>query len=143
MLTPSSATQTFLQNFTTTITVSVDTTTSVSSVSSVVASFTDSGVVVTIGTSTVTLSGKYQSILPITWQWKDLNGQLQTGPSAPATGTYTKIIKLDSPPTLTQDCTYTITSSAGVDTFIHTVTLVSYDTLATQLTTLLGSQPGP
>jgi len=143
MLTPSSATQPFLQNFTTAIAVSIDGITSVSSVSSVVASFVDTGVIVAIGTSTVTLSGKYQSILPITWQWNDLNGQLQTGSSAPAVGTYTKIIKLDSPPKLTQDCTYTITSSAGVDQFVHTVTLVSYDALASELTTLLGSQPGP
>jgi hypothetical protein len=141
MLTPATATQTFLQNFATVITVTVDTTTNVSSISSVVADFTDSGVIVSIGTDTVTLSGKYQSILPIKWYWKDLNDQLQSGDSAPATGTYQKIIKLDSPPLLTKDCTYTITSSAGTDTFVHTVTLVSYDPLATELITLLGQQP--
>jgi len=141
MLTPATATQTFLQNFTTVITVSVDTTTNVSSVTSVVADFTDSGVVITTGTDTVTLSGKYQSILPITWYWKDLNDQLQSGSSAPATGTYQKIVKLDSPPFLTKDCTYTITSAAGTDSFVHTVTLVSYDTLASELISLLASQP--
>ena len=143
MLTPATATQTFLQNFTTVITVSVDTTTNVSSVTSVVADFTDSGVTISVGTSTVTLSGKYQSILPIKWYWKDLSDQLQSGDTAPATGTYKKIVKLDSPPTLTKDCTYTITSAGGTDTFVHTVTLVSYDTLASELTTLLGAQPGP
>jgi hypothetical protein len=141
MLTPATATQTFLQNFTTIITVTVDTTTNVSSISSVVADFTDSGVVVTIGTDTVTLSGKYQSILPIKWYWKDLNDQLQSGDSAPATGTYQKIIKLDSPPFLTRDCTYAITSDAGTESFVHTVTLVSYDTLASELTSLLATQP--
>lgn len=141
MLTPATATQTFLQNFTTVITVSVDTTTNVSSVTSVVADFTDTGVTVSIGTSTVTLSGKYQSILPIKWYWKDLNDQLQSGDTAPATGTYQKIVKLDSPPFLTKDCTYTITSAAGTDSFVHTVTLVTYDTLASELTTLLAAQP--
>jgi hypothetical protein len=141
MLTPAISTQTFLESFTTVITVSIDTVTNVSSISSVVADFTDSGVTVSIGTDTVTLSGKYQSILPIKWYWKDLNDQLQSGDSAPATGTYQKIVKLDSPPFLTQDCTYTITSDAGTDSFIHTVTLVSYDPLATELTNLLESQP--
>lgn len=141
MLTPATATQTFLQNFTTVITVSVDTTTNVSSVTSVVADFTDSGVAIAIGTDTVTLSGKYQSILPVKWYWKDLSDQLQSGDSAPLTGTYQKIIKLDSPPFLTKDCTYTITSSAGTDSFVHTVTLVTYDNLATELTNLLANQP--
>lgn len=135
-LTPASATQTFLQNFTTVITVD-----SATSITSVVADVVDTGVIVTKGTSTVTLSGKYQSILPITWYWKDLNDQLQSGSSAPATGTYQKIIKLDSPPFLTRDCTYTIVNDTGTDSFVHTVTLVSYDTLATELTTLLGTQP--
>lgn len=141
MLTPATATQTFLQNFTTVITVSVDTTTNVSSVTSVVADFTDPGVTISLGTDTVTLSGMYQSILPIKWYWKDLNDQLQSGDTAPPTGTYQKIIKLDSPPFLTKDCTYTITSDAGSDSFVHTVTLVTYDNLATELTTLLASQP--
>jgi hypothetical protein len=140
-LSTSTAEQIFLQPFTTVITVSVDTTTNVSSVTSVVADFTDSGVVVTIGTDTVTLSGKYQSILPIKWYWKDLNDQLQSGDSAPATGTYQKIIKLDSPPFLTRDCTYAITSDAGTDSFVHTITLVSYDTLAAELISLLELQP--
>jgi hypothetical protein len=135
-LTPASATQTFLQNFTTVITVD-----SATSITSVIADIVDTGVVISYGTSTVTLSGKYQSILPITWYWKDLNDQLQSGSSAPATGTYQKIIKLDSPPFLTRDCTYTIVNDTGTDSFVHTVTLVSYDTLATELTTLLAAQP--
>jgi hypothetical protein len=143
MLTPASATQEFLKDFTTVITVSVDTSTAVSSISDVVASFEDPGVVVSIGTDTVTLSGKYTSILPIKWYWKDLDDQLQSGDTAPPAGTYLKLVKLDSPPVLTDDCTYTITSDAGADTFVHTVTLISYDNLATELQSALSAQPGP
>jgi hypothetical protein len=143
MLTPASATQEFLKDFTTVITVSVDTSTAVSSISDVVASFQDPGVIVSIGTDTVTLSGKYTSILPIKWYWKDLDDVLQSGDTAPPTGTYLKLVQLDSPPVLTEDCIYTITSDAGLDTFTHTVTLISYDTLATELQSALSSQPGP
>ena len=143
MLTPSTATQEFLKDFTTVITVSVDTSTSVSNISEVVASVVDPGVTVSIGTDTVTLSGKYTSILPIKWYWKDLNDQLQSGDTAPPAGTYLKLVQLDSPPVLTDICTYTITSDAGTDVFEHTVTLVSYDTLSSELTTLLDAQPGP
>jgi len=143
MLTPASATQEFLKDFTTVITVSIDTSTAVTTVTSVVASFKDPGVVVNIGTSTVTLSGKYKAILPIKWYWKDLDDQLQSGDTAPPAGTYLKLVQLDSPPTLTEDCIYTITSDAGADTFVHTVTLISYDNLATELQSALSAQPGP
>jgi hypothetical protein len=144
MLTPTLATATFLVSFNTvTIVVSVDTTTNVSSVTSVVASFEDPGVVVSIGTDTVTLSGKYTSILPIKWYWKDLDDVLQSGDTAPPAGTYLKLIQLDSPPVLTEDCEYTITSDAGTDTFTHTVTLISYDALALELQSALSAQPGP
>jgi hypothetical protein len=129
--------QIFLQNFTTVITV-----VSATNIISVVADVVDTGVVVSYGTDTVTLSGKYQSVLPITWQWKDLADQLQSGTSAPAVGTYQKMIKLDSPPVRTQDCNYTITSDVGEDIFLHVVT-VDYDELARELTTLLDGQPGP
>jgi hypothetical protein len=143
MLTPPSATQEFLKDFTTVITVSIDTSTAVSSISDVVASFQDPGVVVSIGTDTVTLSGKYTSILPIKWYWKDLDDQLQSGDTAPPAGTYLKLVQLDSPPVLTEDCIYTITSDAGTDSFVHTVTLISYDNLATELQSALTAQPGP
>jgi hypothetical protein len=143
MLTPSSATQEFLKDFTTVITVSIDTSTAVLSISDVVASFQDPGVVVSIGTDTVTLSGKYTSILPIKWYWKDLDDQLQSGDTAPPAGTYLKLVQLDSPPVLTEDCIYTITSDAGTDSFVHTVTLISYDNLATELQSALTAQPGP
>jgi hypothetical protein len=143
MLTPPSATQEFLKDFTTVITVSIDTSTAVSSISDVVASFQDPGVVVSIGTDTVTLSGKYTSILPIKWYWKDLDDQLQSGDTVPPVGTYLKLVQLDSPPVLTEDCIYTITSDAGTDLFVHTVTLISYDNLATELQSALSAQPGP
>jgi hypothetical protein len=143
MIDPELATQEFLRDFTTVITVSIDTSTAVSSISGVVASFIDPGVIVSIGTDTVTLSGKYTSILPIKWYWKDLNDVLQSGDTVPPAGTYLKLVQLDSPPVLTDDCTYTITSDAGTDTFVHTVTLVSYDTLATELQSALSAQPGP
>jgi hypothetical protein len=143
MIDPELATQEFLRDFTTVITVSIDTSTAVSSISGVVASFVDPGVIVSIGTDTVTLSGKYTSILPIKWYWKDLNDVLQSGDTVPPAGTYLKLVQLDSPPVLTDDCTYTITSDAGTDTFVHTVTLVSYDTLATELQSALSAQPGP
>ena len=143
MLTPSSATQEFLKDFTTVISVSAGTDTAVTSISSVVASVVDPGVTVSIGTDTVTLSGKYTAILPIKWYWKDLNDTLQSGDTAPSAGTYLKLVQLDSPPRLTEDCTYDITSDAGTDTFVHTVTLVSYDALSAELTTLLSAQPGP
>ena len=143
MLTPSSATQEFLKDFTTVISVSAGTDTAVTSISSVVASVVDPGVTVSIGTDTVTLSGKYTAILPIKWYWKDLNDTLQSGDTAPSAGTYLKLVQLDSPPRLTEDCSYVITSDAGTDTFVHTVTLVSYDALSAELTTLLSAQPGP
>ena len=143
MIDPASATQEFLKDFTTVITVSIDTSTAVTTVTSVVASFKDPGVVVSIGTSTVTLSGKYKAILPIKWYWKDLDDVLQSGNTAPPSGTYIKLIQLDSPPVLTDVCNYTITSDAGTDTFAHTVTLISYDNLATELQSALSAQPGP
>jgi hypothetical protein len=143
MLDPSALSQPFLENFSATIAVSIGTDTAVTSISSVVADFVDPGVTVTIGTSTVTLSGKYTSILPVKWYWKDLSDQLQTGDAIPLEGTYLKIVQLDSPPRLTEDCTYTITSPAGTDTFIHTVTLASYDPLRDSLLTALANQPEP
>jgi hypothetical protein len=143
MINPALATQEFLKDFTTVITVSVDTSTAVTTVTSVVASFEDPGVVVSIGTDTVTLSGKYTSILPIKWYWKDLDDQLQSGDTAPPAGTYLKLVQLDSPPVLTDDCTYTITSDAGTDSFVHTVTLISYNNLALELQSALSNQPGP
>ena len=154
MLTPSAATVVFNQEFTQVITVSTSETvegvdpetgeptsetvnTPSTVVPTVTASFQDSGVKLETGPGTVTLSGKYVSILPVTWKWLDLNNVRQTGKEPPADGTYNKIFQLDSPPNLTETCTYSIDG----ESFVHTVTLVSYDTLRdTLLSKIAGSK---
>ena len=141
MLTPRSDTVIFQNTFTTVIVVTAGTDTAVTSISTVTASFYDSGVSISYGTDTVTLSGAYQSIIPITWYWKDLDDQLQSGPSVPAVGTYEKIVQVDSPTSLTTDCIYTVVSDAGSDTFTHTVSLGSYDKIKTALASALAGQP--
>lgn len=141
MLTPASETVFFLSTFTTVIAVTAGTDTAVTSISTVTASFNDPGVTVAISGTNVVLSGTYNSILPITWYWKDLTDTLKSARAAPAVGTFDKIVKLDSPATLSQDCIYTIVSDAGSDTFTHTVQS-NYDSLATELKSLLANQPG-
>lgn len=117
--------------------------TPVTDVPKVVASFEDPGVTINTAPGTVTLSGQYDTIIPTTWYWKDLNDQLKSGPAAPSVGTYEKIVQVDSPLSLTENCYYTITSSAGVDTFAHVVTLVSYSKIKEALNTALAGQPTP
>ena len=137
MIEPPFATQTFLQDFTLSILVS-----SATSITSVTADVVDTGVVISYGTDTVTLSGKYESILPIKWYWKDLDDVLQSGESAPEAGTYLKLIQLDSPPIFSEDCNYTIISDVSTDIFVHTVQ-ADYNSLARELIDLLNGQPGP
>ena len=154
MLTPSTATVVFNTTFTQTITVSTSETvegvdpetgeptsevitTPSTTVPVVIASFTDPGVTITTAPGSVTLSGKYTSILPVTWKWLDLNNVQQTGKEPPADGEYNKIFQMDSPSNLTEDCTYTIDG----ESFVHTVTLVTYDTLRdTMLAKIAGSK---
>ena len=154
MLTPSSATVVFNTEFTQVITVSTSETvegvdpetgeptssvveTPSTVIPTVTASFKDPGVTITTAPGTVTLSGKYTSILPVTWKWLDLNNVQQTGKEPPANGTYNKIFQMDSPPSLTETCTYSIDS----ESFVHTVTLVTYDTLRdTMLAKIAGSK---
>lgn len=148
MLSPSSATtvifkSTFTEIISVVVAVGTDTTAPVSDIPDVVPSFVDPGVTVATAAGQVTISGAYQSIIPITWYWKDLNDQLQSGNSVPAVGTYEKIVQVDSPASLTTVCNYTITSSAGVDIFEHTVSLGSYDTIKTALLEALAGQPEP
>ena len=143
MLTPASETVEFQSTFTTVITASVGTDTGVSTISTVTASYYDPGVSITISSGTLTLSGSYQSIIPITWYWKDLNDQLQSGTTAPAVGSYEKIVQVDSPASLTTDCIYTVVSGSGSDTFTHTVSLISFDKIKTALTSALAGQPTP
>lgn len=129
MISPETGSVSFLTNFSVTIALDTGTT-----ATNVVADFVDPGVVVTLNDDTVTISGLYNSIIPVTWGWIDNNKTLQTGKSAPAVGTYEKITKVDSPPFLSKVCNYTIN---GSDTFAHTVSLSSYDVIKNQLTTSL------
>lgn len=147
MLTPSSATQVFGETFSITITVSSSepgatpedppVETPSTEVPTVTRSFNDPGVTVTAAAGSVTISGKYTSILPTTWKWLDLSGAEKTGVAPPAVGTYSKIFQMDAPPALTAQCVYTI----GGEQFVHTVTLVTYDTLKNTLLDLLSKAP--
>ena len=110
-------------------------------VPTVTADYIDSGVMIETSTGTVTITGKYTSIIPITWHWLDLDYQPQSASVAPEAGTYSKITKVDSPPFLSKDCTYTIDSLVGSDTFVHTVTLSSYSTIGTALRSLVAGTP--
>lgn len=135
----------FLQPFTPvviTVYAGTDTSALISDIPTVSASVVDSGITITTATASVTISGRYESLLPIMWYWKDLNDQLQSGKTAPAAGTYLKLVQVDSPPITSEDCIYTITSSEGSSTFIHTVD-AGYDIISAELTTLLNGQPGP
>jgi hypothetical protein len=150
MLNPALATVTFYAPFSITIEVLIETTgvdpitgdpttsTSISTeIPTVTADFVDPGVVVTVGTGTVTLSGAYNSIIPITWHWLDNNNQALSGPTPPAVTTYSKIVRVDSPGFLSKDCNYTIAASGSSDVFVHTVTLRSWTVIADELTALL------
>ncbi len=150
MLVPASGTVTFGEQFSVTIQVvtessTVDpetgltstTTSPTTEIPTVTASYTDPGVTITPAPGQVTISGKYTSILPISWTYLNNSKQSVTSPTAPAAGSYLKITQVDSPPKLTEVCTYTI---AG-EPFAHTVTLGSYTTIANQLKGLLAAIP--
>ena len=96
-------------------------------------SFKDPGVTVTARSGSVTISGSYREIIPIKWTYLDNDGNQQTSLTPPAQGTYTKVVKVDSPPMMNVDCVYVIND----EPFVHTVVLGSYSTVATMLVTLL------
>ena len=102
----------------------------------------DPGIRITPGAGFVTISGSYTSIIPIKWTWKDKKDVLKTALVAPAIGTYAKIVEAESPSFQTRTATYTITSSAGVDTFSHVV-VNNYDKVAIELQKRLAGQPEP
>ncbi len=146
MLQPASGSVTFGEQFTITISVVTESSTPdpltgepvISTVPSttvpvVTASYNDPGVTITPGPGQVTIAGRYTSIIPITWHFLNNNKQEVTAPTAPAAGSFYKITQVDSPPKLTETCTYTIDS----ESFVHTVTLGSYTTIANQLKGLL------
>ena len=133
MLSPAAATQVFQEDFSITIQVMEASAgggegeepappTPSTTVPTVTRSFEDPGVTVTPSAGQVVISGKYTSILKMSWQWIDNANNLVTTVEPPKKGEYTKITKMDAPPSLTEDCTYTI----GGESFVHTVTLVSY-----------------
>jgi hypothetical protein len=101
----------------------------------VTASFEDPGVSVVAEPGKVTISGTYQTIIQTPWTSISNSGVLETSLTPPSVGTFQKITKVDSPPSLTQDCIYTIDS----DTFTHTVDLVSYTGIANTLKSLLAT----
>lgn len=105
----------------------------------VTSSLNDPGVTVTPGPGTVTIAGKYIAAIKTKWHWLDLSLQQQSGDTPPAIGSFSKITAVDSPTSLTNTVVYTITSSAGTDTFTHTVTLGSYSKISDLLKSLLAS----
>ena len=144
MLTPASATQVFLEEFSLTISVEVPggeagegeeplPPTPSTEVPVVTRSFEDPGVTVTASAGQVTIAGKYTTILPTTWKWLDLNGNQVVDTEPPAEGQYSKLFQMDAPPTLTKDCVYSI----GGEDFTHTVTIVTYDTLRDKMLDLV------
>jgi hypothetical protein len=140
MITPASGTVTLTQPFSVTITVTVDSDGSaVTDIPTVTANKSDPGVKIVTAPGTVTLSGAYTSVLPVTWHWIDSNLVQHTATSPPAPGSYKKITGVDSPTSLTVDVSYTITTPQTSDTYTETVTLGSYSTVADLLKTLLAS----
>lgn len=146
MLTPSSGTVTFNEQFTVTITVSTEsgpvdpetggaTQEPSTEIPTVTASYNDPGVTITTAPGSVTISGKYISIIPISWTYLNNSKQSVTSSVAPNIGEYYKITKVDSPSSLTATCTYTI----GTEPFVHTVTLGSYSTIANLLKSLVAA----
>lgn len=148
MITPTSGTVTFGQPFSVTISVfsqsegtdpetGLPTTTDTPSttIPVVIASFNDPGVTITPSVGQVIIAGTYQAIIQTSWSYINLNGDTVTQAQAPTVGTFKTIFKVDSPPRLTETCTYTIDG----DVFTHTVTLGSYSGIADTLKTLMGT----
>jgi hypothetical protein len=103
----------------------------------VTASFIDPGVVITKEIGKVTISGMYKEIFVTTWQYIDTTGAIVSTLTVPELGTFRKITKVDSPPNLTEVCTYTIDG----ESFVHTVSLPSYTIIADTLKSLLATIP--
>jgi|CryBogDrversion2_10_1035300.scaffolds.fasta_scaffold08599_2 hypothetical protein len=144
MLSETSNTVTLNTPFSVTLTVtSTDETTGETTTSpdvpTVTASFTDPGITIATSSGTVTISGSYQSILKTTWHWIDEHLVIHSGLTPPAVGAFKKMTGVDSPSSLTSVCNYTISTSAGSDTFAQTVTLGSYSTIANKLKSLVAS----
>jgi hypothetical protein len=101
----------------------------------VTASFNDPGVTITPSIGQVIIAGTYQTIIQTSWSFIDLSGNKVTQPQAPTVGTFKTIFKVDSPPRLTETCTYTIDGSP----FVHTVSLGGYSGIANTLKSLMAT----
>ena len=108
-----------------------------SSVPTVTASFADPGITIAPAVGQVTISGMYKTIIKTEWTYLTLAGASVTSPQAPDVGTFKTITKVDSPPSLTELCSYSI----GGETFAHTVDLGSYSGIADLLKSLLATAP--
>lgn len=138
MIAPTTDTVQFLTDFSVTVNVvSTETSTVSQSVPVVTADFTDPGVSISTSPGSVTISGRYESIIPISWSWLDNNRTPQSDKTAPEIGTYEKIVKVDSPPFLTKTCNYTILVDGTPEVFSQIVQLSSYDVIKNQLATAL------
>ena len=147
MLQPSSATVTLGQSFNLTIQVGepgdpdpetgLPTFVPSTSVPSVATTSTDTGTSYTAGAGQVTISGTPDVIPNTTWHWLDNSGAQLSGPKAPATGTYSKITAVDSPPSLPGSTTYTYTIQG--QPFTLTVQMTSYDPVPAKLKSLLST----
>ena len=144
MLSVTSATVAPATQFTQVITVTVEgtdpttgqpTTGPSDTVPTVTASFTDPGITITPAVGQVTISGMYKTIIKTNWTYLSLTGDSVTSTSAPDVGKFTTITKVDSPPNLSEVCTYTI----GSETFTHTVNLGSYSGIGDLLKSLLAT----
>jgi hypothetical protein len=127
-MTPSTDTVDFLTTFNRTYTLDTGTT-----ATTVLATFTDSGITAVVSGTNLVLSGKYQSIIPVTWTYIDNNRATQTSSVIPTVGTYEKITKVDPPAIQNKTVTYDV----GGDSLVITVRLSSYDTVKNQLSTAL------
>lgn len=148
MISPTAATVTFGENFTVTISVFTESTTTdpetglpsttqvpSTTVPVVTTSFADPGVTITPSAGQVVIAGAYQSIIQSSWSFINKSGQSVTQPQAPAVGTFKTIFKVDSPPKLSELCTYTVDGTP----FVHTVTIVSYSGIANLLKSLMAT----
>lgn len=100
---------------------------------SVLATFTDSGVTALVSGTDLILSGAYQSIIPVTWTYIDNDRATQTSAVIPTAGTYEKITKVDPPGLQTKTVTYNV----GSDSLVITVRLTTFDTVKNQLSAAL------
>lgn len=147
MLQPSSATVTLGQAFSLIVQVGEQgapdpetgqsTFTPITSVPSVATTTTDTGTSYSASTGQVTISGTPDVIPNTTWHWLDNTGAQLSGPKAPATGTYSKITGVDSPPSLPGTTSYTYTIQG--QPFTLTVQMTSYDPVPAKLKSLLST----